>query len=62
MPSDILRDGGEAAVMRALAYLVDGAPDVLEPSVLARTATVAFNMAVLSHLLGTPLQPDLTGH
>ncbi len=62
MPSDILRTGGEAAVKRGLAYLIDRAPDALEASVSAETQTAAFNMAVLSHLLGTPLQPDLTDH
>jgi muramoyltetrapeptide carboxypeptidase len=62
MPSDILRAGGEAAVKRGLAYLIDRAPDALEASVSAETQTAAFNMAVLSHLLGTPLQPDLTDH
>lgn len=62
MPSDILRAGGEAAVKRGLAYLIDRAPDALEASVSAETQTAAFNMAVLSQLLGTPLQPDLTDH
>ncbi len=62
MPADILRDGGEAAIGRALAYLLNRAPDALEASVSAKTQTAAFNMAVLSHLLGTPLQPDLTDH
>ena len=37
-------------------------PDALEASVSAQTKTAAFNMAVLSQMLGTPLQPDLTGH
>lgn len=62
MPSDILRAGGEAAVKRGLAYLIDRAPEALEASVSAETQTAAFNMAVLSQLLGTPLQPDLTDH
>lgn len=62
MPADILRAGGEAAIGRGLAYLVDRAPDALEPSVSAETKTAAFNMAVLSQILGTPLQPDLSGH
>jgi muramoyltetrapeptide carboxypeptidase len=62
MPSDILRAGGEAAVKRGLAYLIDRAPDALEANVSADTQTAAFNMAVLSQLLGTPLQPDLTDH
>ncbi len=62
MPSDILRAGGEAAVERGLAYLIDRAPDALEASVSAETQSAAFNMAVLSQVLGTPLQPDLSDH
>jgi len=62
MPSDILRAGGEAAVKRGLTYLTGRAPGVLEASVSAETRTAAFNMAVFSQLLGTPLQPDLTDH
>src|SRR5206468_4288972 len=59
---DILRDGGEAAAGRALAWLIDAAPQTLEPTVGRAEKTAAFNITVLSHLLGTPLQPDLTGH
>ena len=62
MPSDIKRDGGAAAVGRALAYLVDRTRDAVEATVSASGKTAAFNMAVFSHLIGTPLQPDLTGH
>jgi muramoyltetrapeptide carboxypeptidase len=62
MPADILRAGGEAAVKRALAFLVDGAPDALEATVSPEQPTAAFNITVLSHLIGTPLEPDLTGH
>ena len=62
MPSDILRDGGEAAVERALAYLVDTALDALEGSVSLATRTAAFNLTILSQLLGTALEPDLTDH
>jgi muramoyltetrapeptide carboxypeptidase len=62
MPADISREGGEAAVGRALAFLIDGAADSLEPTVSSSTMTAAFNMAVFSQLLGTSLQPDLTGH
>ena len=62
MPVDITRDGGDAAVERALAYLIDRAPDVLEPGISADTPTAAFNMAVLSQILGTALEPDLTDH
>jgi len=59
---DILRDGGDAAVGRALAWMVDRAPEALEPTVGGAKKTAAFNMTVLSQLLGTALQPDLDGH
>src|SRR5262249_5666410 len=59
---DVLRDGGDAAVGRALDWMVDRAPEVLEPTVGRGRKTAAFNMTVLCQLLGTPLQPDLAGH
>jgi len=59
---DILRDGGDLAVGRALAWMVDRAPAALEPTVNGASKTAAFNITVLSQLLGTPLQPDLAGH
>jgi muramoyltetrapeptide carboxypeptidase len=59
---DILRDNGDAAVARALAWIVDRAPEALEPTVDLARKTAAFNMTVLSQLLGTPLQPELDGH
>src|SRR6266542_6766223 len=62
MAEDILRDRGESAAARALAWLVDAAPETLEPTVGRAQKTAAFNMTILSHLLGTPLQPDLEGH
>lgn len=62
MPADLLRDGGEAAVARALAWIVERAPKSLEPSLASDTKAAAFNMTVLSHLLGTPYAPDLAGH
>lgn len=62
MPADIERAEGERAVTRALAFLVDRAPETLEPTVSPMTATAAFNLTVLCHLIGTPLQPDLAGH
>lgn len=62
MPADITRPGGEAAVERGLAYLVERAPDALEASISAGTRTAAFNIKILGHLLGTPFQPDLAGH
>jgi len=62
VPADLRREGGEAAVKRALAFLLDRAPEALEPTVSAAVPTAAFNITVLSHLVGTPWQPDLTGH
>ena len=59
---DILREGGDAAVARALAWMVDRSPEALEPTVGRGKKTAAFNVTVLSQLLGTPLQPDLDGH
>jgi len=59
---DIVRDGGDAAIGRALAWIIDRAPGTLEPSVRHSDKTAAFNMTILSHLLGTPYQPDFDGH
>lgn len=59
---DILRDGGNAAVARTLAWIIDRAPEALEPTVGGAKKTAAFNMTVFSNLLGTPLEPDLEGH
>jgi muramoyltetrapeptide carboxypeptidase len=60
MPNDIRRDGGDAAVRRALSFL-SGDASGLEPSLDGRP-TVAFNLTTLAMLAGTPLMPDLTGH
>ena len=57
MPADLKREGGETAVIRAMRWLMDPVP---APSLELPTA--AFNLTVLSQLLGTPLQPVLTGH
>ena len=62
MPADINRSGGEAAVARALSYLATGATETLEPSVAGSGKVAAFNLMTLSQLIGTPFQPDLTGH
>ncbi|HYD24043.1 MAG TPA: LD-carboxypeptidase [Croceibacterium sp.] len=60
MPVDIRRDGGEAAVRRALAWFAGEAAG-LEPSLDERPA-VAFNLTTLAMLCGTELMPDLSGH
>jgi muramoyltetrapeptide carboxypeptidase len=62
MPADLNREGGEAAIRRALSYLVDRSPAALEPSVSPSAPAAAFNITILSHLIGTPFEPDLTGH
>jgi muramoyltetrapeptide carboxypeptidase len=61
MPADIRRDGGEAAIDRALSWLATRDPAALEPG-LGDATVAAFNMTILSNLIGTPWQPDLTGH
>src|SRR4030088_1631573 len=62
MVQDILRTGGDAAIGRALAWMVDRAPEALEPAVSGSSKTAAFNITVLSQLLGTALEPALGGH
>jgi muramoyltetrapeptide carboxypeptidase len=61
MPNDLRRDGGGAAVKRALAWLTRRDRSALEPS-LADEPAAAFNVTVFSQLLGTPVEPDLAGH
>jgi muramoyltetrapeptide carboxypeptidase len=63
IPQDILREDGDAAVARALAWLVDRDPAALEPSLAVDPRpAAAFNLAILCSMLGTPWQPDLAGH
>jgi len=59
MPQDVVREGGESAVNRALDWLVRRDPASLEPGIDG--PAMAFNLTVLSNLLGTPLEPDFTG-
>jgi muramoyltetrapeptide carboxypeptidase len=59
MPQDVLRDGGDTAVHRALNWLVSRDRAALEPQLCE--PAMAFNLTVLSNLLGTPLEPDLAG-
>ncbi len=62
LAQDVLRDGGEAAIARALAWMVDRDPRALEPSLRPGVKTAAFNITILSSIIGTPWQPDLSGH
>ncbi|MCA1653052.1 MAG: LD-carboxypeptidase [Sphingomonadales bacterium] len=59
MVQDVIRAEGEAAVGRSLDWLVRRDEASLEPD-LAGPA-MAFNLTVLSSLLGTPLEPDFNG-
>jgi muramoyltetrapeptide carboxypeptidase len=64
MPQDALRGDhglqeGTAAINRALDWLVRRDVTALEPDLNA--PAMAFNLTVLSNLLGTPLEPDFTG-
>lgn len=60
--ADINRDGGKEAIERGLRYLFARDAKTLEPSVSTETPSVAFNIAILSTLIGTDLLPDLSGH
>jgi len=59
MPQDVLREGGETAIGRSLDWLVRRDPAALEPALDG--PAMAFNLTVLSNLLGTPLEPDFAG-
>lgn len=60
MPVDIRREGGDAAVRRALGWLAGDAAG-LEPS-LGDQPVAAFNLMTLAMLCGTDLMPVLAGH
>lgn len=62
MPADIRREGGDAAVIRALDWIVHRNPQSLEPHVQAGERHAAFNLMTLAMMVGTPLMPDLKGH
>lgn len=62
MPIDLTREGGEAAVKRALAWLIERSPESVELGVMFDAKTAAFNIMILQSVLDTPLEPDLSGH
>ena len=65
MVADISRPGGEAAVGRALGWLIgddSGVEATVDTPPLMGCPRVAFNLTTLAMLCGTPLMPDLTGH
>lgn len=62
MPVDARREGGLEAIRRALSWLSRRTPESLDASLDPALPAAAFNITVLSQLLGTPLEPDLAGH
>jgi muramoyltetrapeptide carboxypeptidase len=59
MPQDLMRQGGETAVSRALDWIVRRDASALEPAL--EPPAMAFNLTVLAALLGTVLEPDFSG-
>ena len=60
MVQDVARDGGAAAIHRALDWLVRRDESALEPGLKSGQRAMAFNLTVLSHLIGTPIEPDFS--
>jgi muramoyltetrapeptide carboxypeptidase len=61
MVQDVARAGGEGAIHRALDWLIKRDPLALEPELMPGRRAMAFNLTVLSHLIGTAIEPDFTG-
>jgi muramoyltetrapeptide carboxypeptidase len=59
MPQDFHREAGQAAVNRALDWIVRRDPSSLEPDLQGKA--MAYNLTVLAALLGTVLEPDFSG-
>jgi muramoyltetrapeptide carboxypeptidase len=59
MVQDVLREGGEKAVMRTLRWLARNDFEALEPDL--HGPAFAFNLVVLSSLMGTAIEPDFSG-
>lgn len=60
MPIDLGRDGGEAAFMRSLSWIVAQLRSV-QPVGEETGPVLALNLTVLSSMLGTPVEPDFEG-
>ncbi len=61
MPTDVRREGGEAAVRRTLGWLC-GDRSGEEASLGGGHPVAAFNLTTLAMLGGTPIMPGLAGH
>ena len=59
MPQDFHREAGQAAVTRALDWMVRRDASALEPDL--KGPAMAYNLTVLAALLGTVLEPDFSG-
>lgn len=63
MAKDLLNYArGADTVRRSLNWLTGRSDEGLEPGLIAGQSYAAFNISVLAALLGTPLEPDLSGH
>lgn len=58
--TDLTREGGDAAIKRALDYLVYDKQGGVEAKA-GETPSVAFNITVLAHVIGLDWAPDLAG-
>ena len=61
MVQDIARTNGEAAIQRALDWLMSKDRTALEPALKPGKRAMAFNLTVLSNLIGTSIEPDFAG-
>ena len=62
MPVEVNRSvGGEECVTRVLDYVTGRSKDGIEPTRSAHPR-IAINLTILEHIIGTPWQPDLSGH
>ena len=62
MPITLGRDDAGETLGWALAWLIDKDRRALEPSLADGKPAAAFNLAILTSMIGTPWLPDLTDH
>ena len=60
MVQDVAREGGAVAIHRALDWLVRRDAASLEPGLETGKRAMAFNLKVLTSLLGTAIEPDFS--
>lgn len=59
--ADITRANGDSVVTRSLGWMADGDRRGLEPSI-GKQPVAAFNLSILTAMIGTQWLPDLTDH